>query len=602
MKRLSRLGGRQQRQEQGSEAFPPDLGHGEDVPDAKWSKSLDSLLRPRNEAARHKALFEVADGTVYRSSLGRCEMLVDKGGLKVLKEILTSPTSTRLDRYLAVCTTYAVAFFPTLKMPLLEEAGILATLNALWWCGDALITGKVISQVEMMCFDAAPAKLLVKPVAALCVAMLTTLDNRDLHKKCLLTLLRISFHEECHDEAVASGVLRVLRDFSTQASEARASTENDVHWAATVALSNFTAGLDESHGDGVKASQDVLNGMVRLLKVKVDDGLGRIGRFFFSTGQVLMVVRNLALHAENARLLADLGVVNLVLKLLRRDRDKVRREVTPSGDFASDREDLAKASEDALNNTLLVAVRVLWTMSFDRTLASQIVEGGGMADLDGIHGYFDSVNFQRGVEAVQGVLFQIEGHQGGGGKPGGKPGRGGGSKWDVMISYQWDHQPQVLKMKNALEENGLSVWIDLDKMRGNILDQMAEAVEGSHVVIMCMTQKYYLSNNCHSEAQYAYALNKPIVPVVLEPGFRATGWLGLLLGMRKYVDMTGEFSRCSAELLEELRFKLGGAVALPRTPTAPAPTSAASSPAGSEAIAAMHDDVRKILEMMQQMS
>ena len=48
----------------------------------------------------------------------------------------------------------------------------------------------------------------------------------------------------------------------------------------------------------------------------------------------------------------------------------------------------------------------------------------------------------------------------------------------VMLSYQWDYQKQVIKIKDGLKAHGFKVWMDVDKMNGKIYDKMAEGVEG----------------------------------------------------------------------------------------------------------------------------
>ena len=38
------------------------------------------------------------------------------------------------------------------------------------------------------------------------------------------------------------------------------------------------------------------------------------------------------------------------------------------------------------------------------------------------------------------------------------------------------------------------------------------------------------SVNCRLEAQYAFQQQKEMVPLMLQEGYRANGWLGMLLG------------------------------------------------------------------------
>ncbi|XP_072031839.1 uncharacterized protein [Amphiura filiformis] len=104
----------------------------------------------------------------------------------------------------------------------------------------------------------------------------------------------------------------------------------------------------------------------------------------------------------------------------------------------------------------------------------------------------------------------------------------------VMISYQWDSQEQMIKVKERLTSAGYNIWMDVDKMEGNILSTMADAVENAEVVLVALSRKYKESTNCRTEASYAYKLKKPIVPLLVEPDYDPDGWLGALAGMLLY--------------------------------------------------------------------
>lgn len=47
-------------------------------------------------------------------------------------------------------------------------------------------------------------------------------------------------------------------------------------------------------------------------------------------------------------------------------------------------------------------------------------------------------------------------------------------------------------------EQGLNVWMDVDKMEGSILEAMARAVEDARVVLVCYSEKYKDSQNCRT--------------------------------------------------------------------------------------------------------
>eukprot|EP01048_Picozoa_sp_COSAG05_P008674 COSAG05_NODE_673_length_7989_cov_2.973638_1_plen_99_part_00 len=52
-------------------------------------------------------------------------------------------------------------------------------------------------------------------------------------------------------------------------------------------------------------------------------------------------------------------------------------------------------------------------------------------------------------------------------------------------------------------------------------------------------QTYKESSNCRLEAQYAYQQQVDIVPLIMEEGYRAKGWLGMLVGVRLYYKFCG---------------------------------------------------------------
>jgi len=67
-----------------------------------------------------------------------------------------------------------------------------------------------------------------------------------------------------------------------------------------------------------------------------------------------------------------------------------------------------------------------------------------------------------------------------------------------MISYQWDHQDVMLKVRDKLRQLGYTVWIDLDGMQGSTLEAMASAVENATLVLMTISSQYKKSANCRS--------------------------------------------------------------------------------------------------------
>ncbi|XP_064596636.1 uncharacterized protein LOC135463305 [Liolophura sinensis] len=112
----------------------------------------------------------------------------------------------------------------------------------------------------------------------------------------------------------------------------------------------------------------------------------------------------------------------------------------------------------------------------------------------------------------------------------------------VMISYQWDSQDVLLKVRDQLRTQGYNIWMDVDCMEGSTLQAMADAVENSAAVLMCMSRKYKDSPNCRAEAEYAFQRRVPIIPLLMEDGYKADGWLGILLGSKLFFDFSGRYS------------------------------------------------------------
>ncbi|XP_072024281.1 uncharacterized protein [Amphiura filiformis] len=112
-------------------------------------------------------------------------------------------------------------------------------------------------------------------------------------------------------------------------------------------------------------------------------------------------------------------------------------------------------------------------------------------------------------------------------------------QWDVMISYNWGAQERMLKLKDELVKTGFRVWMDVERMRDNMDQTMAKAVEGSAVIVMCCSKKYQDSKNCRKEAQYADFLNKDIIRLQYDSS-KPSDWLGLMICNMLYYDVRTE--------------------------------------------------------------
>ncbi|XP_070552153.1 protein lin-41-like [Ptychodera flava] len=126
----------------------------------------------------------------------------------------------------------------------------------------------------------------------------------------------------------------------------------------------------------------------------------------------------------------------------------------------------------------------------------------------------------------------------------------------IMISYNWDHQKEVLRIKQALDERGYQIWFDLDKMAGDIYESMAEAVQGASVVLLCVTEAYKKSENGMREAKFAADQKKKIIPLKLEKGVQFDDWVGPITAGKLWFDFSDErnFRKMVNNLEKELAF------------------------------------------------
>ena len=130
----------------------------------------------------------------------------------------------------------------------------------------------------------------------------------------------------------------------------------------------------------------------------------------------------------------------------------------------------------------------------------------------------------------------------------------------IMLSYSWEHQTVIKRIHASLVTRGYNTWIDFEKMQGSTVEAMADAVEGAAVMCYGVSRAYKESVNCRLEAQYAFQREKDMIPLLVEEGYRADGWLGMLLGTRLYYSFCGSVTSSEAAFqgkMEDLCRELG---------------------------------------------
>ena len=151
---------------------------------------------------------------------------------------------------------------------------------------------------------------------------------------------------------------------------------------------------------------------------------------------------------------------------------------------------------------------------------------------------------------------------------------------DLFLSHNWgkdeldrNNHDRVSTIKEELKILSYQTWFDEERMRGDIVNQMAGGIEGTQGVIVFITKKYLYkvtgqraNDNCRLEFDYAARTktSEKMIAVVMEKDMRDTSkWkrsVGIILGGKMFIDMSGEFNEknCLNQkmkyLQEELEF------------------------------------------------
>lgn len=105
-----------------------------------------------------------------------------------------------------------------------------------------------------------------------------------------------------------------------------------------------------------------------------------------------------------------------------------------------------------------------------------------------------------------------------------------------MISYCWSQKQKMRELGRKLKERRIPIWMDVEKMEGNILDCVAKAVEDASVIVVGLSPEYFKSDSCRKECEYAVKLKKQMVFVLAVDGYTPNGWLGLVVGNALYYN------------------------------------------------------------------
>ena len=256
--------------------------------------------------------------------------------------------------------------------------------------------------------------------------------------------------------------------------------------------------VDEKTNDQISADEELLNFIITLLD-KACKSETRNAHTFTVKG-LADGLSQLAINDTNNKVLGRKGVIPVLISVIK-----------------TSKEDEEKGS----------ATRALWVLAFDGNNKEKVRQEEGAMDI--LHQLQQSKNSEV-QKAAAGALWELEG------KTARHSERMESTGNHVMISYQWDSQEVLVEVKNRLQASGYRVWMDLEQMKGSTLEAMAEAVENASVVLVCVSRRYKESQNCRSEATYAYDLKKDIIPLMMERNYKGDGWLGIIVTGKMWFD------------------------------------------------------------------
>ncbi len=215
------------------------------------------------------------------------------------------------------------------------------------------------------------------------------------------------------------------------------------------------------------------------------------------------------------------------------------------------------ASEPSLHVGLVLqlSLEILWAITFNER-AAQTLRNAHQDFLSYVEAnYINSC--EEGVKAAaEGILWKLETESVTKSKIKKQNSMNSSDeKYDIMISYSHANKDLCFKVHESLVQSNFRVWLDLQNMYGSTLQSMASAIECSEIVLICMSNPYKQSAYCRSEAEYAYARQRHIIPLVLEKKYRPDGWLGFICGSRMYVDFTKtDFEQAFDKLIKQIQF------------------------------------------------
>jgi hypothetical protein len=179
-----------------------------------------------------------------------------------------------------------------------------------------------------------------------------------------------------------------------------------------------------------------------------------------------------------------------------------------------------------------IALEILLALSFNNDACSILQQNQNF--INHIRYLTGNNNLDRSglKRPAEGLLWKLEKEE----EAIAKPTISNSYKYDIMISYSHKNTQLCFMIHEQLVKDGFRVWIDKDCLRGSTMVGMANAIENSEYVLICMSNNYKQSVYCQSEAHYAFERGCRLIPIIIESDYKPDGWLGIIVSGKIYVN------------------------------------------------------------------
>ncbi|XP_065051379.1 uncharacterized protein LOC135681041 [Rhopilema esculentum] len=245
---------------------------------------------------------------------------------------------------------------------------------------------------------------------------------------------------------------------------------------------------------------------VGLLVHYVEESLSKIDHYYadFSLSELIDGLTRIASHDSNKFVICSQGGISAITKILKKTRD---------------------------NNERIAVCCLLWSLCFVEKCKQKII-GRSPEIFEIVQDLQDSENCSL-RELAEALIWGFEDKYTDQNPPPVPEVK------HVFMSYHPEQRATMKKISLRLKDKGYKVWMEKDDNQ-SYPEHLIEAVENSAVVLIGISRKYKQTPSVFAEADYAFHMCRPMIPIILERNHKPDGWLGMLVGSKVWLDFTEE--------------------------------------------------------------